>query len=200
MSETISAVILSSGLSERMGKPKALLKWNQKTTFIEKIVSEFHRFGCKQIICMINEIIEPVCNKMLVPQNVRFVVNHHPDWGRFYSVRTGLSEVLDSDYCFIHNVDNPFVNIRTIEKLYSERNPETWCSPVYRNKGGHPVLIPGTIIRKIVEVQDLNTTLADMLNLYPKIVIEMDDDSIHRNINTPEDYSKYKTMMQVSGD
>jgi len=191
MPETISAVILSSGLSERMGQPKALLKWSQSTTFIEKIIGEFERFGCKQIICMINEITEPTCKKLAVPQNVKFVVNHHPDWGRFYSIRTGLSEVKDSDYCFIHNVDNPFVNINTIEKLYSKRSHDVWCSPVFKDKGGHPVLIPNPIITKIAEVQDLNTTLADVLNLYPKVKIEMEDGSIHRNINTPEDYTNY---------
>ena len=191
MSETLSAVILSSGLSERMGQPKALLKWNQSSTFIEKIIGEFESFGCKQIICMINEITEPACKKLVVPKRVKFVVNHHPDWGRFYSIRTGLCEVKDSDFCFIHNVDNPFINTNTIEKLYSKRNPDAWCSPVFQDKGGHPVLIPSPIIKKIAEIQDLDTTLADILSLYPKVKIEMDDGSIHRNINTPEDYRNY---------
>ncbi len=191
MSETISAVILSSGLSERMGQPKALLKWNSSITFIEKIIGEFERFGCKQIVCMINEITEPICKNLVVPQNVKFVVNHHPDWGRFYSIKTGLNEVKDSDFCFIHNVDNPFVSIETIEKLYKKRDSEVWCSPVYQGKGGHPVIIPNQIINKIVDVQDLNTTLADALSLYPKVKIELENDSIHRNINTPEDYQNY---------
>ena len=194
MPEIVSAVILSSGLSERMRQPKALLKWNQSLTFIGKIIGEFERFGCERIVCMINETTELPCSKLVVPQNVKFVVNHHPEWGRFYSIRTGLSEVTGSDYCFIHNVDNPFVNNDTIEKLYSQRSKQRWCSPVFNGKGGHPVLIPDQIIKSIVEKQELNTTLADVLNNYPVVKIEMDDDSIHRNINTPEGYEHYFSL------
>ena len=191
MNTTFSTIILSSGLSERMGQPKALLKWDQSTTFIEKIINEFLKAGSESVICMINEITEPFCKKLIVPQNVKFVVNHHPEWGRFYSVRTGLNEVKDSNFCFIHNVDNPFVSIETIDKLLAKRNPDAWCSPIYMDKGGHPVLLPNSIIRKIAEADDLDITLLDILSLYPKIKVEVSNDTIFRNINTPEDYGKY---------
>ena len=189
--KNISAIILSSGLSERMGQPKALLNWDRSTTFIEKIIGEFERFGCKQIICMINENIEPTCKSMLVSENVKFVVNHHPDWGRFYSIRTGLNEIIDSDYCFIHNVDNPFVKRSIVKKLCEFRNPESWCSPEFKGRGGHPVLLSNSIIKKIVEVEDLSTTLADLLSAYPRVRVEVDNDFILRNINSPEDYASY---------
>lgn len=191
MDNTFSTIILASGLSERMGQSKALLKWNQSTTFIEQIINEFLKAGSDSVICMINEITEPFCKKLIVSQRVRFIVNHHPDWGRFYSIKTGLNEVKDSRFCFIHNVDNPFVGIETIDKLLAKRNTEAWCSPVYINKGGHPVLLPNSIIKKITQVNDLNLNLIDILNLYPKIKVELNNDTILRNINTPEDYNKY---------
>jgi CTP:molybdopterin cytidylyltransferase MocA len=189
--DSFSAVILSSGLSERMGQPKALLKWDVTTTFIEKIINEFIKAGCTRIICMINGRTEPFCCNLNVSQNVRFVVNQHPDWGRFYSVRTGLREIKESKFCFVHNVDNPFIDSDTLEKLIIKRNPEAWCSPVVMNKGGHPVLLPNTIIRKINETDDLNTVLSDVLSLYPKITVEVNNNTILRNINTPEDYDIY---------
>ena len=191
MDDNCSAIILSSGLSERMGQPKALLKWNRSVTFIEKIIDEFNSFGCNPVICMINEIIEPACNSLKAPENVRFIVNHHPDWGRFYSIKTGLNEVRDSAYCFIHNVDNPFVNAVTLKELYMRRTPEAWCSPAYKDKGGHPVLIPGTIIKEIAGNEDLNTTLADILSGFPKIIVELNSDSVLRNINTSDDFNTY---------
>jgi molybdenum cofactor cytidylyltransferase len=191
MNSGISAVILSSGLSERMGQPKALLKWDGRTTFIEKIISEFSNAGCDRIICMINKITEPYCKELQVPGNVKFVVNHHPDWGRFYSVRTGLRELGESPYCMVHNVDNPFVNDVIIDKLIVMKKPGTWCSPVYKGKGGHPVLLSRVIITRIIENEDLNTILADILNDFPKISVEMNNDLILRNVNTPEDFNNY---------
>ena len=187
----VSAIILSSGLSERMGQPKALLKWNHETTFIEKIIGEFHRFGCQQVVCMINTAIETACSTLDVSSNVKFVVNHHPEWGRFHSIRIGLGTLKGTDFCFIHNVDNPFVNRDIVEKLYLLRDGNSWCSPMYNGKGGHPVLYTRQIAESILGIHYLNTTLADVLNQYPRVSVAMDDDSIHRNINTLEDYKRF---------
>lgn len=139
----VSAIILSSGLSERMGQPKALLKWNHETTFIEKIIGEFHRFGCQQVVCMINTAIEIACTTFDVPSNVKFVVNHHPEWGRFHSIRTGLGAVKETDFCFIHNVDNPFVNRDIVEKLYRYGMAIAGVRPCTTVRGATPCLSPG---------------------------------------------------------
>jgi molybdenum cofactor cytidylyltransferase len=191
MENKLTAIILSAGFSERMGNPKALLKWDHSTTFIEKIINEFHQFGCGNIICIINDKIELFCKELKTEQDIKFIVNQHPELGRFGSIKLGAAEAAGSDYCFIHNVDNPFVNIKTIEKLYSERAPNAWCSPVYSGKSGHPVLLPNVILNKINEVDNPDTILSDILNKFPVIRVEVEDDSILRNINTPEEYLNY---------
>ncbi|HZJ74543.1 MAG TPA: NTP transferase domain-containing protein [Perlabentimonas sp.] len=190
MSSDFSTIILSSGLSERMGQPKALLKWDKSTTFIEKIINEFVKAGSTKIVCMINEIIEPACKKLSLPSNVELVVNHHPDWGRFYSIRTGVNALNNSDYCFIHNVDNPFVSTKITDKLWAQRKPGYWCSPNYKGKGGHPVLLSKEITDKISTTSNLDFTLRDILQQFPKIPVSVTDNSILRNLNTPEEYNK----------
>lgn len=191
MDTSFSAVILASGLSARMGQQKAMLRWNESTTFIEKIIQEFANACVSPIICVINRETAGYCNTLAFSSDVRFIVNQHPERGRFHSVKTGLQEVLNSDFGFIHNVDNPFVSVDVIEKLLANRDPVAWCSPVCMNKSGHPVLVPGKIARKIVEVKDLNTSLSDFLELYPKIMVSVDDTTILTNINTPGDYKRY---------
>lgn len=189
MDNSFSTIILSSGFSERMGQPKALLKWDESTTFIEKIINEFIQAGSAKIVCMINERIEPFCKKMTLPTNVEFIVNHHPERGRFLSILTGVGALGESNYCFIHNIDNPFVNVGLIKKLLAHKESGKWCSPVYNGKGGHPVLLSNTIINKIATVTDLNTTLRDILEQFPKISVSTDDENVLRNINTPEEYN-----------
>ncbi len=186
-----AVIILASGLSERMGQPKPMLRWSKSLTFLEKIINEYFEASCSRIICMINKKTESFCSNLDTKDNVRFVVNHHPEWGRLYSIKTGIQEIADEDFCFIQNVDNPFVNIEIIEKLFENRDPEAWCSPVYKGKGGHPVLLTKNIIRKISEVEDLNYTLIDILDSFKRKNIEIESDSILRNINTPEDYLNF---------
>ena len=191
MNSSFSTIILSSGLSERMGKPKALLSWDNSTTFIEKIISEFLKVGSSKIVCMINDKTEPFCKKFPLPSNVEFIVNHYPERGRFYSILTGVSALGESDYCFIHNVDNPFVSAAVVKKLWAQRKPGYWCSPTYNGKGGHPVLLSKEITDKISTTNDLDFTLRDILIQFPKIPVSVTDDSILRNLNTPEDYNKW---------
>ncbi len=191
MKSDFSAIILASGLSERMGKPKALLLWDDVTTFLEKIIQEYTKASCRRIICMVNEKTEPLCRALKISSDVKFVINEHPEWGRFYSIHMASHEVRDSAFCFIHNVDNPFVGAEIIEKIYAKRSKVAWCSPVYKKNGGHPVLLSQGIIHKISQINDNNLTLLDILKPYQRINVEINSETILRNINTPADYNKY---------
>ena len=191
MEGNFSAVILASGLSERMGQPKALLQWDNSITFLEKIVNEYSKAGCTEIIYVINKKIEPFCKDLNLPTEAKPVMNLHPEWGRFYSIKIGTQEAKDCDFCFIQNVDNPFVDVEIIKTIYSERNSEAWCSPVYKEKGGHPILLPKWIIQKMPQINDNDTSLLDFLNPFKRIKIEAPNDLILRNLNKPEDYIRF---------
>ncbi|RPH30046.1 MAG: hypothetical protein EHM93_16400 [Bacteroidales bacterium] len=190
MESAFSVVILASGLSERMGEPKALLRWDSSTTFIEKIIVEYSNAGCSEIICVINKKIEPLCKNLKLPSNVKFAMNLYPEWGRFYSIKIGTQGVLN-DYCFIQNVDNPFVSFEIIKKIFAERNSEAWCSPVYKEKGGHPIMLPKKIIQKLPQINDNDMSLAEFLKPFKRINIETQSDLILRNLNNPEDYARF---------
>lgn len=188
---SFSALILSSGLSERMGRPKARLTWDSSQTFLEKIISDFLKSGCSSVICTVNHYLLPWCESILPGNNVRFILNEHPEWGRMHSVRLGLNELQTESYCLIHNIDNPFINPDSILKILSQREPDAWCSPEFEGKGGHPVLITNSIITKILRDDNHDKTLQQVLMEFPKRIVPMEDDTVLRNINSPEDYQKF---------
>ncbi len=189
--QSFSAIILASGLSERMGQPKALLMWDKSKTFLEKIIQEYLAAGCEKIICTVNKQVLPHCKPFGNYPGVKFVLNQHPEWGRTYSVTLGLKEVGNSQFCFIQNVDNPFIDSGTIKKIFASGDHDTWCSPEFNGVGGHPVLLPEIVINKILSGIDLEITLQEFLQQFPKKIFEAEDDFILRNINTPEDYRNY---------
>ena len=191
MGNAFSTIILASGLSERMGTPKALLKWNDSTTFLEKIISEYTKIGCNQIICMVNPFTEPLCKALNLPKHAKLVINTNPEQGRFSSIRIAAKEVKNSNFCFIQNIDNPFVSSEIIDRIWENRDLNSWCSPIYKGKGGHPVLLSQGIIQQIHNSNKQDITLHDILKPFQRVNIEVDTDTILRNINTPEEYSKY---------
>lgn len=186
-----SALILSSGMSERMGRPKARLTWDSSQTFLEKIISDFLKSGCSKVICTVSHYLLPWCESIFPGNNVRFILNEHPEWGRMHSVRLGLNELQTESYCLIHNIDNPFINPDSILKILSQREPDVWCSPEFEGKGGHPVLVPNAIITKILRDDNHDKTLQQVLTVFPKRIVPMEDDTVLRNINSPEDYQRY---------
>jgi molybdenum cofactor cytidylyltransferase len=186
-----STIILASGKSERMGKPKALLQWGNNSTFIEQIANEYAKAGCTEIICVINEAIHPVCINLVMPKAVKFILNLHPELGRFYSIKLGISKVMSHNFCFIQNVDNPYVNEIIIHMLLAERKSDAWCSPVFNGKGGHPVLLPRAIFQKIAAINGHDLPLAEFLKNFERITIETGNDLILKNLNKPEDFSGF---------
>jgi CTP:molybdopterin cytidylyltransferase MocA len=171
-----------------MGSPKALLMWDQNKSFLEKIILEYLNAGCNPVVCTVNKEVLPYCKIPGTLPNVKIIVNPHPEWGRMHSVRLGLQAVKNSPYCLLQNVDNPFITGNAIRRILESASPEAWISPEYQGKGGHPVLLPNTIIDQILQGHHADTTLSKALDSFPKKVVIMEDDCILMNINTPDDY------------
>jgi len=188
-----SAIILAAGKSERMGFPKLSLKYDEKCIFIEHIIHEYLRFNCKEIILVVNvfgfEYLKN--NKNKFPDNVQIVINKHPEWHRFYSLKIGAKNLSENKPTFIHNVDNPFVNPDVLKELSNNINKADYISPEFKGKGGHPFLISEKVIKEIAQTEEDQKHLKEFLNQYSRLKIKVDDEKILANINTLGEYNRY---------
>lgn len=186
-----SVVILAAGTSTRMGLPKFLLRYNDSFNFLEKIVNEFTSFGCEEIIAVINKAGAMYLkdHELTLKGDAKIVVNHHPEWERFYSLKTGLKNLKNKKQSvFIQNVDNPFVSQSVIGALSEKSKDADYISPVFNGNGGHPILLSEKIIEDIVNSKHDQADFKEFLNNYFKKTVEVNDDKIVVNINTFEDY------------
>ncbi len=188
-----SAIILAAGKSERMGFPKLSLKYDEKNNFIEHIISEYLSFDCKEIILVINKIgIEYLKkNEIQFPETVKIVVNEHPDWHRFYSLKKGVKSLSKNRPVFINNVDNPFVNDNVLNELVKNIKTADYISPEFEGKGGHPILLSKKIIEELKTIAEDQKHLKEFLNRYSRLRIRVNDEKILVNINTIEEYKRY---------
>lgn len=193
-----SVIILAAGQSSRMGTPKFLLALPCGKTFLEEIVGQFVEFGCKGIVVVLNEagISKVNSTQLPFPENVKLVLNPHPDWERFYSLQCGL-KALSLEYpVFIHNVDNPFVNLEVLEKLVSNLPGFDFAKPVFQNKGGHPVLISAKLAKAIVSEKNKKTRLNEFLGRFEGNTVEVKDGRVRVNVNTTEEYFHFQTLVK----
>jgi len=185
--KSASTLILAAGESSRMGVPKPFLKFDKQHLFIDKIINEYLDFGCNEIVVVTNKNLE---KDYFSKDKVKIVINEHLEYGRFYSVKIGVKE-LSNEFCFIQNIDNPFVCQDILNLLFIEKNNADYLVPEFEHIGGHPVLIGKNIIDglKIELNNDLN--FRDFLKSFDCKRIECYDKNILININTPEDYKEY---------
>ena len=185
------AIILAAGKSSRIGFPKLSLKYHDNKTFIEHIVNEYESFECKEIILVINEIGNKylIDNEICFQENVKIVINEHPDWHRFYSLKIGVKSLSEIKSVFVHNVDNPFVNHQVLNELIAKFEKADYISPEHKGKGGHPIFLSERIVQDVINTEENQLHFKEFLNQYLKLKVDVDDEKILVNINTMEEYN-----------
>lgn len=188
-----SCVILAAGLSNRMGKKKPLLRFNNELTFLEKIVSVYKSWGVEKPVVVVNRDVLFKINQLKSQwlEDCKFVLNQHIGYGRFYSIKLGLQNIMKNLPVFIHNVDNPFVNHCVLQLLFNQLGKGDFAVPVYKGKGGHPVLLSEKVITDIIAEKKHDLNFRDFLKGYSRQEVEVDDETVLVNINTVEEYGMY---------
>lgn len=186
----VNALILAAGNSKRMNAPKPFLKFDQTTTFIEKIITGYQKFGCNEIVIVVNtESIEAI--RKFQTDNITLVINENLELERFHSAKLGFQRMQDCDFCFLQDVDNPFITKDILTYVFSENLPDQYIIPSYKGKGGHPILLPKSIITDLKKLSKQIANLKDFLSEYKSYKLEIPNKDILININTLEDYNFY---------
>src|ERR1035441_6620686 len=186
MKNTFGAIILSGGKSERMNYPKAFLEIDG-VTFLQKLANTYNKEVSEIVVVLNQELSESKWKKKIeaIDKTCKIVLNHHSDKGKFYSLQLGAKNI-SSDYCFIQNVDNPFVNPSLLNELIQNKNLNGITIPVSNRKSGHPILVSKNVLEKISITEDTNIHLKDFYAAFSKKFVEVEDESVLMNINTPE--------------
>jgi CTP:molybdopterin cytidylyltransferase MocA len=190
-----SAIILSAGRSTRMGVPKFSLRFNDKMTFLENIANLYNEFGCEEIIIVMNsENIHFLGELSLnLPANSVVALNDHPEWARFYSLKTGVKKLNKPNPVFVSNIDNPFISHDILSTLSAEIENYDYIFPTWNGSGGHPFLITPKVTEAIIKEVNDQVHMRDFLTGFNNTGIEVPDEKILLNINTAEEFRKYFT-------
>ncbi|WP_022667340.1 DVU_1551 family NTP transferase [Desulfospira joergensenii] len=197
--ENLSAVIPAAGLSSRMHRYKPLLKLGD-STMAKQVITLFQQSKIKDIIVVTGhnrEKIEP----LILGTGARPVFN--PDYkagGMLSSIQAGVRALPDP--CtgfFLLPVDIPSIRPPTVRKLIESfsQNPDRIIIPEFDSKPGHPPLIPGWVIPKILSLDpgsNLGRLLSALGSRQKKTRVH--DRGILMDADTPEAYNLVRKRFQ----
>ncbi|HCK10822.1 MAG TPA: hypothetical protein DHW45_13175 [Candidatus Latescibacteria bacterium] len=198
MERLVSAVVLAAGKSERMGRLKQLLPFGKRTV-VETVTKTLQLVGCTEILVVLGHRASEIAH--VLPNTVRTVVNEDYESGMFSSVLAGLN-ALDSqaDGMLLLLGDQPQIRAGMVKAVIDRfaQSDEGIVIPVVDGKRGHPVVID--VRRYGEEIRDLDGSegLKPVMrgHLEDTGFVEMDDEAILRDLDTPEDYEREIRLIQ----
>ena len=133
--------------------------------------------------------------KLLHDPRVSVIINPDPSRGMLSSIQTGLDST-SGDPILVLPADMPFVRSSTVSEIARtclER--QSVVVPVHDGRRGHPVAMPGTLRRAILEAAP-TSTLKDALGsaLVDAEELTVDDDGVLRDVDLKADLDRQITM------
>lgn len=188
----IWAMILAAGESKRMGKPKLLLPFGEKTIIETLIENVIHSKVEKTLVVLGSEWkkIEEKIKKF----PIEISVNPHFQRGMLSSVQWGF-KVLPEDTQAVLIVlgDQPAISTGIINRLIkaSKTAKKGIVLPVYNKNRGHPVLIDMKY-RGEVEALSPDIGLRGLVYRHAEDIqeVKVDTPSILMDIDDTEDYKR----------
>ena len=188
----IWGMILAAGESKRMGKPKLLLPFGEKT-IIERVIDSVIQSKLDDVLVVLGAHREKI-EKKIKDFSIKIVVNPNFKNDMLSSVQCGFRALPeDVEASLVILGDQPEISIALINKIVEayKKSKKGIVLPVYRKNRGHPVLID---MKYQGEIEDLNPDLG-LRNLVYKhaediLEVEVKTPSILQDIDTIEDYNR----------
>jgi molybdenum cofactor cytidylyltransferase len=180
--EIVSCVVPAAGRSSRMGEWKPLLPFREST--IIQTVVQVAVTACGRVIIVAGYRGKELSALFDGQPGVTVAVN--PDWemGMFASIRVGAGKV-DTQRFFVVLGDMPFIRPEVYGVLLQASAADA-VFPVFDGRRGHPVLL-GPLVREAVLAADPRTgSMPTIISRFSVREMAWSDDSILRDIDTPE--------------
>ncbi len=191
MKKRIYAVVLAAGMSTRMGRPKQLLPFGEKTV-LQTVVDTLLSVDLDGVFVVLGHDAKDI-RESLSGRPVEFCVNSSYRDGMFSSILCGLNELPEKAGAMLLALgDQP-----QIERSVAAQVVEAYRAggvgiviPVVQGERGHPVLID--VERYGLEISKLSGDmgLKPVVRGHPEDTLELavEDEEILRDMDTPEDY------------
>jgi molybdenum cofactor cytidylyltransferase len=191
--QTLAGIVLAAGESRRMGQPKQLLPFGERT-ILERVVDTLLTAGIGEVVVVLGHLADRV-RAVLGNRPVRAVVNASYRQGMLTSVQCGVRAVgADYEAVVIALGDQPQIEsvvVSAVMQAYHSGNAGI-VIPRYGDRKGHPIIINLRKYREAIVNLPEDAGLNRLMQQYADDVclIDVATEDIIRDIDVPEDYTR----------
>jgi molybdenum cofactor cytidylyltransferase len=189
----LAGVVLAAGESRRMGTPKQLLPFGERT-ILERVVDTLLTAGVGQVIVVLGHLADRV-RTVLGDRPVQAVVNEAYRQGMLTSVKCGVQAIsTDHNAVLFALGDQPQIDSAVVrEVIGAYRTGDAGIViPRYNGKKGHPIIINLSRYREAIIDLPGSVGLNALMQEYADDVrlIDVATEDIIHDIDVPEDYTR----------
>ncbi len=190
----VSAVVLSAGMSTRMGKTKQLLPMGENT-LLGHALENLRKTRVDEIVLVLGFAAETIREQLLLG-DVKVVINEGFQQGMGSSLGVGLSGVdARAEAALIVLADQPFVQPATIDRLIEQyrRSRPSILIPLYKGFRGNPVLLDRSVFGEVMSLRGEVGCRAIFGSHAENILkVPVEDIGILLDVDTCEDLEKFQ--------
>ncbi len=186
----IGAIVLAGGMSRRMGEPKVLLPWTHGKTIIEHIIDQLILARIDHITVVTGNRADQVA-ALALARGAEVVFNPRYEVGEMLSsLKVGLlHQASEIAAALVVLGDQPRIQPKIVGQVmmaYAEGKGDL-VVPSYQMRRGHPILIDRRYWNELIALPDEGNP-RDVINTHAVTYVNVDNDSILRDVDTPQDY------------
>lgn len=192
----IYGLILAAGESKRMGRPKLLLPYGEKTV-IETVLTVVKQSKLDQS-CLIVRPEDEIISSLARSLGFEIAINPEPGRGMLSSIIVGLERIpKEAEAVVLILGDQPGISTSAIDLLIVgyRLKGKGLVLPVFQGKRGHPILFD---LKYREEIKALNPEigLRQLMQLHPEDILEIpvNEPGIIVDLDTPEDYAFHSSL------
>ncbi|MCC6453889.1 MAG: nucleotidyltransferase family protein [Caldilineaceae bacterium] len=190
----VAAIVAAAGRSTRMGEPKQLLPWGNRTV-LGTVAIHLAEAGACPVLCVVGHRAEEMVSAL---GDAPAQLLHNSDYllgEMLSSYQVGVRHLQDAASPALGALlalgDQPHIPVEVIRQVIEQANssPGQIVIPSYEMRRGHPFYLPARLWPELLALTH-DDTLRTLLQRHQSAItyVNVTTDAILRDIDTPADY------------